>query len=329
MKPRIFAFFALTTLILCSCTAKSTTDERFYMDTFVSVTIPDGDYDTKRVIDGAFDLTAALEAQLSVHSDGDIARFNESVYGAEISPETAEVMAAALDVAQKTGGAYDPTLYPLTSLWNIAHGEAAIPSDADIKAALDRTGYTGITLDGLNLLKEGFNAEIDLGGAAKGYACGAVIAYLKASGVEYGMVSFGGNVGMFGDKPDGSRRKIGVRDPFDSQNVIGYLYLKGENYVSVSGDYERYFELDGKRYHHILDPATGYPSESGVHSAAVIMGEGMGAQCDALSTALFVLGADKAKELYESGELNFEAIIVSDGETYITDGLKDIFEPIE
>jgi predicted phage replisome organizer len=157
-----------------------------------------------------------------------------------------------------------------------------------------------------------------LGGIGKGAAADELIRYLETSEISHGLVSVGGTIGVFGDKPDGTPYKIGVRDPDDPNGVVTYLHIR-DGFVAVSGDYERYFEEDGVRYHHIFDPYTGIPADGGLRETAVYCTSG--AVADALSTALFVMGKDASLSLYESG--GFEAVLVSsDGSITATEGLR-------
>ena len=143
--------------------------------------------------------------------------------------------------------------------------------------------------------------------------------YLPTAGVKYGLCSFGSTVGVFGSKPDGKKFRITVCDPDDtSKNVISLEIESG--FVSSSGDYERYFEENGKRYYHIFDPSTGYPADSGVRSVTVCAADG--ALSDALATALFVMGVERSLEFYKSSGISFEAVFITDEGVYTTDGLK-------
>ena len=166
--------------------------------------------------------------------------------------------------------------------------------------------------------------KIDLGGIGKGYASDALVEYLKEY-VNYGMVSFGSNVAVWGEKPDGTKYKIGIKNPLDTGTLIGYIDMS-EGVLSVSGDYERYVEIKGQRYHHIIDPSTGYPTNNGIHSVSVICEKGIYA--DALSTAFMVMGVDKVLELYKSDQIDFEVLFVTDSGIVMSDGMKEIFTPI-
>ena len=233
-------------------------------------------------------------------------------------------LAKAIEIAEATGGAYDPTVAPLTDLWRINDPSATdIPSEEEIKEALSHVGYDKITLEETKISKTDIKSKIDLGSIGKGYACEKVIEYLSATELGYGLVSFGGNVAVFGLKPGGEHFNIALRDPFLQGGTVGNILLDS-GYVSVSGSYERSREVDGEVYHHIFNTSDGYPVNNGLVSVAVIGDNGM--EADALSTALFVLGLDGGYELYRSGKYDFEAIFITENrEIYLTDGISEAF----
>lgn len=241
--------------------------------------------------------------------------------------EMLEVLETALRISSLTGGAYAPTLGTLTELWNIPYRDS-VPAQGEIAEALSHTSGDTLTISEVAVTKSDPAVKIDLGGIGKGYAAQEVLSYLDGTSLSCGLLSMGGNVGVFGEKEDGTPFKIGIRDPDDPNAVVGYLYIRA-GFVSVSGDYERYVEIAGTRYHHIFDPATGMPADSGLRSVAVHCNNG--AVADALSTALFVMGAKGGMEFYKSGAIPFEAVFVTaTGELIVTDGLRDsaLFEAV-
>ena len=229
-------------------------------------------------------------------------------------------------MSRSTAGAFDCTLGALIERWNISGG-GPVPTEAAIGEALSHTGEGCFSFSADEVRKTDPDARLDFGGVGKGVAAALLVDYLNSPEVletiSGAVVSLGGNVALAGKKPDGSAFTVGVRDPDDADGLIGTLSLES-GFVAVSGDYERYFEENGVRYHHILDGKTGYPSQSGLRSAAVISSDG--ALADALSTALFVLGEDGALALYESGLYDFEAVLVADGGRVVTTpGLDGVF----
>lgn len=230
-------------------------------------------------------------------------------------------------VAIDSNGAFDYTVGPLVQLWNIdewavnTEKEAIIPTDSQIQEVLTQVGYERITIkDGTILLPKGMN--VDLGAVGKGIACDRIAEYLKKEKVTGAVISVGGSIVTLGQKTEGGPWQVGIVNPRDTTHLLGTLSLEGEWYVSTSGDYERYVEVDGIRYHHILDPATGYPANSGVCSVT-ILGDS-GALCDALSTACFVLGVEEGMQLAQKYEA--EALFVdTNGKQYMTEGMQSYF----
>ena len=265
-------------------------------------------------------IASDIEKELSVNIAGTPAELFNSSDGGTEDPDGvfSAVLKTALDLAAATDGAYDPTIGALSSLWNI-NGGGPVPSEESIGDALSHVGYGKVSLENGKVYKDDSALRVDLGGIGKGYAVQKIVEYLPTAGVKYGLCSFGSTVGVFGSKPDGKKFRITVCDPDDtSKNVISLEIESG--FVSSSGDYERYFEENGKRYHHIFDPSTGYPADSGVRSVTVCAADG--ALSDALATALFVMGVERSLEFYKSSGISFEAVFITDEGVYTTDGLK-------
>lgn len=293
------------------------------MDTIIYYNVAHDGAD--ELLDACEAATAALEASLSATmAESEVFRFNESADGIALSDDTAALVGLALEI-HGVLPAYDITVAPLVSLWNVAHaGDGwTPPSDDDIASALALVGAERLTLADGVLSKPDADIAIDLGGIGKGWALGKAASLIDAAG-SYGTVSFGGNIAVIGTKADGSDWRVGVKNPADPTHLCAKLDISS-GIVAVSGGYERYAEYDGKRYHHILDPQTGYPSDSDLASAAVWVpgiDERSGALCDALSTALFVMGREAALGFYESGVYEFEALLIgADGTITATGGL--------
>ena len=311
---------------LFSCTDERTVRERvlYAMDTVITFRLSGTSADTDRAMEKCTKMIERTENILSRTVEGSsCSEFNGHISEMYYPYETfLEVLGCALDVAKATDGAYDPTVASLTDLWGINDPEVtSVPSDGKISEALGHVGYEKISLSDLSVSKSDMDLRVDLGGIGKGYACSQIIEYLKTTALDYGIVSFGGNVGTFGVKSDGLEFRVGIRDPFDG-GLNAAVVTVGEAFVSVSGSYERFKVIDGEKYHHIFDPDTGRPADSGLVSAAVITSDG--ALSDALSTALFVMGPEKAMEFYRSGAYEFEAILITGNmEMYVTGGLDD------
>ena len=223
------------------------------------------------------------------------------------------------------------TVYPLAAAWGFTTGDHRVPSPDEVAALLPRVGYAAVQVDeaaGTVTLEDG--AQIDVGGVAKGFAADELRALLRERDITSALFDLGGNVTALGSKPDGSPWKVGVADPDDPGKLAGLLEVRDAT-VSTSGAYQRYFEgKDGTRYHHLLDPSTGYPAASDLASASVVGADG--AQCDALSTACFVLGLDGALDLWRAaaadGDAAFDLVLIaSDGRTFVTDGIADAYTP--
>ena len=329
MKNTVKTFSAILLLLalLSSCGSKEAYEDRviFGMDTYITLRVPKGELssaDLDEVEQKCAYIVAKNEKLMSSHSeDSVIYGLNgkvDTVIGADEALLT--VIDASLRIEELTGGAFSPALGELTELWNVAGG-GPVPSEEDIAEAMKKISSASIKTEDGNIKIENNGCRIDLGGIAKGYTAQEMVEYLASTDLSYGLVSVGGNVGVFGTKEDGEKFKVGISDPDNTSSVVGYVYMSS-GFLAVSGDYERYFEENGKRYHHIIDPATGYPAESGLRSVAVLSNNGTYA--DALSTALFVMGVDEAMKLYSDGRVSFEAIFLTDsGEIVLTDGLKN------
>lgn len=207
----------------------------------------------------------------------------------------AEVFETALEVAEESHGAFDPTVLSVSDLWGIGTSSQRHPSDDEILDALSKVDYRNVTLNDGILTSENTEIRFELGAIGKGYALECAYKAINREEVSGGILNAGSSIYAFGTKEDGSRFRVGLRDPRGAQeDLIGILELT-DSAVSTSGDYEKYFEEDGKRYHHILDARTGYPADSGLMQVTVI--DKNSTLCDALSTAGFILGLEDGMEL--------------------------------
>ena len=290
----------------------------FAMDTAMDFTV----YGDAALLDEAETLIGSLEEQVSVTDEhSDIYAIDHTGSGS-LSGNAAELMEQALELCRRTGGALDISVYPIVRAWGFTTGSYQVPDEETIQSLLPLVDYTQIQYDaatGVVTLPEGM--EIDLGSVAKGYAGQLAAQMLRNSGVESALLNLGGNVQTVGAKPDGSPWQIGIKDP-KGEDAMMVLSI-ADQAVVTSGGYERYFEQDGQTYWHIMDPFTGHPADSGLISVTIVGDEGV--VCDGLSTALFVMGLEKAADLWaQSGD--FEAVFVTaSGEVYITEGLRDHF----
>jgi len=333
MKRRFAAVLAAV-LLLSGCGAQTETSEQFIaMDTTVALR-----FSGKQ---GAAAASAAekqiyeLEELLSrTRSDSEVSRINRA--GGQphsASEEVCALLEAALFYTEVTGGAFDVTVAPVVSAWGFTEAEHTVPPQEELTALLQNVGaeHVRISQDTVTLSPA---AQIDLGGIAKGYATDLIHALCDTYQVESGTVSLGGNIYVRGTKADGTLWQVGVQDPAGS-GLAGIVGLS-DAYAVTSGGYQRYFEQDGKIWHHIIDPADGYPAESGLASVTVVApaaaedgkdGQpGNGTMCDALSTALFVMGEEAALDFRRSSGLDFDLILITeDNRVVITDGIADRF----
>lgn len=238
-----------------------------------------------------------------------------------VSKDTADLIQYSLTMAEQTAGALEPTLYPVLTAWGFTADRFRIPDQEELNRLLGNVDYTQISLNQDALSVPG-GMQLDLGAVGKGYAADEAAAVLRENGIASALLDFGGNILTIGAKPDGSPWRVGVLDP-DSEGNLGVLELSGQG-VSVSGGYEKYFVgEDGERYWHILNPATGEPARSGLVQAAVVSDESK--RCDALSTALFVMGLDRAVQYWREHQ-DFEMVLLAEDRTiHMTEGLTDAF----
>ncbi len=311
-----FSFGILTALVLvsfCACSKDAENSEtRFLLDTMVTLSAQCSD----KVLSSAFDECERYEKLFSATvKSSDVYKLNSSTDNdglVKISKDTREILKRSVYYSEKTGGKFDITVYPVSSLWNFKN--ETVPERDEIAQALRRVGYDSIDIEDGGAKLNG--AMVDLGGIAKGYITDRLLDFFKAKSVKSGIINLGGNVLVFGDK----EYRVGIKKPFSEENeCIAFLNLKNKSAVT-SGIYERCFYKDGKLYHHIIDPETGYPAESDLVSATVISDSSFDA--DALSTCSVLLGGIKAKELIESTK-NTEAVFIDkSGNISYTSGLK-------
>ncbi|MDO5397405.1 MAG: FAD:protein FMN transferase [bacterium] len=255
------------------------------------------------------------------NENGEIYTLNTNK-NAEASDETAFVINTALDISKSTNGAFDITVAPIMDLWGFFGHSYRVPSEAELKEQLIKVNYKNIELkDNIVSLKD--NSTLDLGGIAKGYASDRVKEIFNKYNIEAGLISFGSAIQAIGTKPDGSKWRIGITDPQNKDSHIARLDIS-DKCIATSGSYEQVFEENGQIYHHIINPSTGYPANSGLAAVSVISGNA--AIADALSTALFVMGLDDAIDCWKSRN-DFEMILITDDNTvYYTAALENSIE---
>jgi FAD:protein FMN transferase len=293
------------------------------MDTTVELRFDGSDpREAEQLKDAVFGEMARLERLLSrTVEDSDVSLINSraGLAPAAVNPETMALIETALAYGRLSEGAFDITVAPLLDRWGFRDRQYRLPSPAEIEQALRLVDYTLVEVDPARgtVFLPAAGMSLDLGGIAKGYIVDRGLAELKKVGVSHAFLNAGGDIGLIGSRPDGTPWRIGIKDP-RGDDIIRILPLAGDIAVVTSGDYERFFEQDGVRYHHILDPATGYPTRS---LASVTVVAPTAVVADALSTALFVLGPERGMALIESLPGVEAVLITTDLAVLVSSGL--------
>lgn len=294
---RIFALGLALSLLLCGCGQKPVERTFFSMNTVMQFQI--WGRDAEKGYGQIITKLQNLESSWSANSDDSILwQINNDNRLFQLEPGQAALLAKIEALSERTGGAFNPKMRCLSEAWGFYNEQHRIPTCEEINAAMAEPQW-------------------DLGGAMKGYAGQECVELLSELRIDRALLNLGGNVQTYGEKPDGTPWKVGIQNP-DGGSYVGILSVNGTQAVVTSGDYQRYFDVDGVRYHHILDPETGYPADSGLRSVTVICADGLTADC--LSTALFVMGLDKGSEFWRESD-GFEAVFITeDGSIHATEG---------
>ena len=321
------ALFLLFLLTGCNGGVEpKTTDTRFYLGTACTITL----YDRVKpaLIDAAFDQVEDVERRMSFkRAESEVTSVNKEAgkTPVRVSPETFYVIEQALRFSRLTGGEFDITVGPLVQLWGIGTEEAALPEEEAVEKLLPLVDHSKVVLNEkrrtVYLEREGM--KIDLGGIAKGYAADEAVSVLTEADVRRGIIDFGGNIFVLGRKNKETPWRVGIQHPRGRRgSFLGILEVTDKAVVS-SGDYERFFLRDGVRYHHILDPDTGYPVRNALVSVTVVAEDSLTA--DALSTAVFSMGLERGLSFLDS-QMDVEGIFVTEeNKVYLTDGLSTAF----
>lgn len=296
----------------------------FLLNTYVSVTLYDGNPDDAQ---GALDLCRDYEALFSrTDPDSQLCRLNRREI-TSVDPELAAVIQLGLDYSRLSGGALDVTMGSVTELWDFSAQEPSLPGREDVARALAHVGWEKVTVEGDAVIFSDPETKLDLGAVAKGYIADRMADYLRGRGVSSAILDLGGNLYCLGTKPGGKPFQVGVQYPYeDRSQVLGTLPVSDQSVVT-SGVYERYIQVDGRAYHHILDTAAGWPVENGLVSVTILSPSSAGG--DALSTACFALGLEKGMALVESLE-GVEALFVAEDLTvHPSSGMAALFTPAQ
>ena len=311
------AVMLLATFLLCgSCSAEKDlpklTEVGCYLDTVITLTAYT---ENGKILKDALEECGRYERMLSrTIEDSDIWRINHADgVPVEVSDDTIAILQCAKKISDLSGGAFDVTIAPVSTIWDFTSGTAVLPDAEEIAKAAELVDYTRLKLDG-NTVTLPAGMMIDLEGIAKGYIADRVKAYLEKRGVKHAILSFGGNIVAIGTKPDGTAWKVGIQD-IDKPTGEHMLVARNTGGSTVtSGIYERGFTLDGVRYHHLLSAETGWPVQNELASVTIFSESSM--EGDALSTAAFVLGAEDGMKLIDSLE-GIEAVFIFRNRTVV------------
>lgn len=326
----IMLVMCLTMLLpLCACAVDEPVQKQvFAMDTIMTLTAY-GD-NAEAGLDAAAGVIQAMDTMLAPNSDSSYTSLINNANGeAVIVPhQVAEMLSVAYDVYTKSGGALDLSVYPIYEAWGEFKEETGrVPSVEELSELLGHLNFDQINItefpgESNSSVSLPADTDISFGAVAKGCASNYAIDAMRKAGVESGLISLGGNVQTLGVKPDGSNWVIAVDDPQDTGSYVGTLSV-GETAVVTSGSYQRFFKVGGEKYHHLINPSNGKPTDNGLVSVTIICPDGTTA--DALSTAMFVLGEDKALRYWRDNG-GFEMIMITDDNRVVcTSGLIEVF----
>jgi len=324
MKKLLILLVAIVISITACSTGSDAEVSRnsFNLGTVISLTVYGGQEENS--LDAAFEEIVRLEAILSKKIEGsDIYKINNNA-GAEkveLQPETMVILAKSLENYEKSNGYFDITIGPLVDLWKIGTEEAALPGSDAIESALELINIEKFDFCGNTAFLTEPLMSIDTGGIAKGFIADRIAEILKNEGCSGAIINLGGNVLTLGNKPDGSKWKIGIQDPFKSTGNYMEIVKVDEMSVVTSGPYERNFEEDGVLYHHILDPFTGYPVVNNIAGVTIISEQSIDG--DGLSTSVFAMGVEEGLALIEKTDNTECYIVLDDGTIIMSTGFSD------
>lgn len=284
---------------------------------------------SQKAIEEAVKRIDEIENKMSAFkSESEVSKINNNagLKTEKVSEDTFYVIKKAKRYCSLSEGAFDVTIRPIVDLWKIGSEKARLPEKREIADKLKLVNYKDILIneEESSAALKNKNQKIDLGGIAKGYAADQVKKVFLQNDINSAIINLGGNIFVLGSKEDGKAWTVGIQDPLKYRGEFVGIVSAVNKSVVTSGNYERYFEVEGKRYHHILDPRTGYPSESDIISVSVI--SNMSIDGDGLSTGLYIMGCKKAFSLVEALEGVDAVFITSDKKVYVTSGIKDNFK---
>ncbi|MGH4118515.1 FAD:protein FMN transferase [Clostridium sp.] len=314
-------------LVACKNNTKPVEKKIYMMGTIIDLKVYGKN--AEEATEKAIKRVEEIENKMSVNIEtSEISKLNTKagVSGEKLSADTYSVIEKAVQYSKLTEGAFDPTIEPIVKLWGIGTDAERVPSVDEITEKLKLVDYKDIILDGGNSTAQlkRTNQAIDLGAIAKGYTADEIKGILLENKISSAIINLGGNIYAMGNKEDGAKWNIGIQNPLDERGKYLGTVTVSDKSVVTSGNYERFFMVGTKRYHHIFDPKNGYPSENGIISTTIISDKSIDG--DVLSTSTYIMGINKAQKLVESIE-GVEAIFITDDKKiYVTSGIKDSFK---
>ena len=309
-------------LLFSSCNDKKSISNTFFaMDTTMTVTIYGKN--REKAIKECEETIIRFDSLFSVtDSNSDVSRLNNSNNEfVELNSETVEIIKDAITLGEKTDYLFDITISPVVEAWGFYDKTYMVPSNEELEQLIEKVDASAIEING-NKVKLSEGQKIDLGGIAKGYLSDRIKEILTRNKIDKAVISLGGSVLVIGEKDKDILWNVGLEDPFKEQSYMGILTVR-DNTIVTSGDYERFFIENGTKYHHIFDPNTARPASNGLVSVTVIMPNGT--KAEVLSTALFIMGEEKAIEYWKTNR-DFEMILINDSREVLgTPNLKDSF----
>ncbi len=326
----LLSLIFITTLIGCNKNQASTSEllsrTELFMGTVIKITLYDSNDST--ILDKAFDRISEIESLVSINESGtELDKVNDfaGISPVEVTSTTYEIVEKGLEYSKLSNGGFDITVGPLVKLWNIGLDDAKVPTQEEIDSVLPLIDYNLLELneEEHTIFLKNKGMMIDLGSIAKGYAADEISRILTENNVNSAIIDLGGNIYAHGIKPSGQDWNIGIQNPFSTRgDIIGVLKVKNKTVVT-SGIYERYIEKDGVKYHHLLNPDTGYPFENNIAGVSIVTDKSIDA--DALSTTVFAKGLEEGLKFVETLPSVDAIFITKDNKVYITNGIRDSF----
>lgn len=298
----------------------------FAMDTFMDLKVS-GKNAQKAILEAEREINA-LERMLSnTIENSEISAINQNAGkdAVKVSDDTLYLLKEAREIYDFTQGAFDITIAPIIDVWGFTKEVKKVPDEETLKQKLDLVDMKKLQINEKNktVFLEESGMAIDLGGIAKGYATDKVNEIFIENGITSSVISLGGNVSVTGKKEDGSKWKVAIQDPLNNEGYAGVLYVEDTSVVT-SGGYQRFFEENGKTYHHIIDPKTGMPADTGLLSVTIVCKNST--KADGLSTSVFIAGLEKGWQMWKDSQ-DFGIVFITDKkEIYVTPDIADIFE---